>query len=245
MDDAFIDAILAEPRDTALRLVYADWLEERGDPRGEYLRLLTSLNDGSAPGSNSSSQLSELRSRLDPTWVALMEHGRFRPYLNRVRAGFANDGFSLSEGVTFQEQRFTLVANAIRLQKLPPMYFEEFFFFYECDEPHALTAMCPRAWAFALEHRDPNPPWLSYLVGQALLCYVVALCSHAAPDVVEEIQSGFPRWYFAQGGTTPLLYDSSKQELYSFQRRRWLGANLWSAMKDSINQRLRIVQHSS
>jgi uncharacterized protein (TIGR02996 family) len=39
MDDAgFLQAILAAPEDTALRLVYADWLEERGDPRGEYLR---------------------------------------------------------------------------------------------------------------------------------------------------------------------------------------------------------------
>jgi uncharacterized protein (TIGR02996 family) len=39
MDDAgFLRAILAAPDDAALRLVYADWLDERGDPRGEYLR---------------------------------------------------------------------------------------------------------------------------------------------------------------------------------------------------------------
>jgi uncharacterized protein (TIGR02996 family) len=39
MDDAnFLRALLAAPEDDALRLVYADWLEERGDPRGEYLR---------------------------------------------------------------------------------------------------------------------------------------------------------------------------------------------------------------
>src|SRR5262245_11949759 len=38
-DDAgFLQAVLAAPEDEALRLVYADWLEERGDPRGEYLR---------------------------------------------------------------------------------------------------------------------------------------------------------------------------------------------------------------
>lgn len=36
--DAFIDAIIASPADEALRLVYADWLDERGDPRGRYLR---------------------------------------------------------------------------------------------------------------------------------------------------------------------------------------------------------------
>src|SRR5947199_1700743 len=37
-DEGYIQAILADPEDDALRLVYADWLEERGDPRGEYLR---------------------------------------------------------------------------------------------------------------------------------------------------------------------------------------------------------------
>src|SRR5271165_2283694 len=33
----------ANPEDTALRLVFADWLEERGDPRGELVRLLHTL----------------------------------------------------------------------------------------------------------------------------------------------------------------------------------------------------------
>ena len=38
-DEAFIRAIVAAPGDDAPRLVYADWLDERGDPRGSYLRL--------------------------------------------------------------------------------------------------------------------------------------------------------------------------------------------------------------
>jgi uncharacterized protein (TIGR02996 family) len=37
-DAGFLQAMIAAPEDDALRLVYADWLEERGDPRGEYLR---------------------------------------------------------------------------------------------------------------------------------------------------------------------------------------------------------------
>jgi uncharacterized protein (TIGR02996 family) len=40
--DAFIRALIANPGDPAVRLVYADWLEERGDRdsslRAEYLR---------------------------------------------------------------------------------------------------------------------------------------------------------------------------------------------------------------
>ena len=38
-DEAFLAAILASPGDEAPELVYADWLEERGDTRGLALRL--------------------------------------------------------------------------------------------------------------------------------------------------------------------------------------------------------------
>jgi carbon storage regulator len=36
---AFVRAVVEEPADDGLRLIFADWLEERGDPLGEYLRL--------------------------------------------------------------------------------------------------------------------------------------------------------------------------------------------------------------
>lgn len=39
----FLAAIVAHPHDWAPRLVFADWLEERGDPRGEMIRLLEEL----------------------------------------------------------------------------------------------------------------------------------------------------------------------------------------------------------
>jgi uncharacterized protein (TIGR02996 family) len=35
-NDALLQAVLASPDDDTPRLVYADWLEERGDPRGEF-----------------------------------------------------------------------------------------------------------------------------------------------------------------------------------------------------------------
>ena len=38
-DEAFVCAIQEDRDDAARRLVYADWLEERNDPRNEYLRL--------------------------------------------------------------------------------------------------------------------------------------------------------------------------------------------------------------
>lgn len=39
-DEAFVEAICAAPADDVARLVYADWLEERGDSRGNYLRVV-------------------------------------------------------------------------------------------------------------------------------------------------------------------------------------------------------------
>lgn len=40
---SFLQAMLEHPDDASLRLVFTDWLEERGDPRGELLRLLHTL----------------------------------------------------------------------------------------------------------------------------------------------------------------------------------------------------------
>jgi uncharacterized protein (TIGR02996 family) len=42
-DEGFLEAILADPADEAVRLIYADWLEERGDPRGEFIRVQCEL----------------------------------------------------------------------------------------------------------------------------------------------------------------------------------------------------------
>jgi uncharacterized protein (TIGR02996 family) len=42
--DAFLRTVLDHPNDDSPRLVYADWLEEQGDPRGEFIRLQIELN---------------------------------------------------------------------------------------------------------------------------------------------------------------------------------------------------------
>lgn len=43
--DAFFKEILANPADREVRLVFADWLEENGDPRGELIRLQIQLEE--------------------------------------------------------------------------------------------------------------------------------------------------------------------------------------------------------
>jgi len=42
-ESAFLEALQQHPEDNALRLVFADWLDERGDMRGELIRLLHTL----------------------------------------------------------------------------------------------------------------------------------------------------------------------------------------------------------
>lgn len=46
-ESQFFEEIIANPHDDIPRLVYADWLEERGDPRGEFIRLQIELADAS------------------------------------------------------------------------------------------------------------------------------------------------------------------------------------------------------
>jgi uncharacterized protein (TIGR02996 family) len=41
--ETFLQAIIASPDDESLRLIYADWLDERGDPRGEFIRVQCQL----------------------------------------------------------------------------------------------------------------------------------------------------------------------------------------------------------
>src|SRR5947209_4054416 len=42
-EEAFLRAVLENPDDDAPRLIFADWLEERGDPRGPFIRLQCAL----------------------------------------------------------------------------------------------------------------------------------------------------------------------------------------------------------
>jgi uncharacterized protein (TIGR02996 family) len=64
-DEGFIRAIVDSPGDEAPRLVYADWLEERGDPRAAYLRA-----EQEAVRTGDSSKMQQLAPGLDPVWVA-------------------------------------------------------------------------------------------------------------------------------------------------------------------------------
>ena len=79
MDDeaAFVDALRAAPGDALARLVYADWLDERGDPRAEFLRLSCRVADDLR-------RLADLRAGLPADWAAAAD--AFTPNLVVLRA---------------------------------------------------------------------------------------------------------------------------------------------------------------
>ncbi len=66
-DAPFLRAILANPDDRLTRLVYADWLDDRADPRAEYLRLAVRA----AEQPELRARMLELQPHLPYWWVAI------------------------------------------------------------------------------------------------------------------------------------------------------------------------------
>lgn len=78
-DEDFIAQIQSDAHDDSARLVYADWLEEQGDVRAEYLRLeceLAGLTFRDALWKELYPRVSELREKMPKAWLA--EIGRSR-----------------------------------------------------------------------------------------------------------------------------------------------------------------------
>jgi uncharacterized protein (TIGR02996 family) len=65
-EEALLRAIDASPADQLPRLVYADWLDDRGDPRAEFVRLACQQVAAAR-------RLAELRAALPPGWVDRVE----------------------------------------------------------------------------------------------------------------------------------------------------------------------------
>ena len=64
----FLQEIRRNPGDISAKLIYADWLEEQGDLRGDFLRLHCRRDD-SDPSSESRQRYQELREKMDQEWV--------------------------------------------------------------------------------------------------------------------------------------------------------------------------------
>src|SRR5947209_7796813 len=75
-EDALVRAIFDDPGDTIARAAYADWLQERGDLRGEFLRLLLDLEglpNGDRRVAETGARVTALRQVIDRRWAALFD----------------------------------------------------------------------------------------------------------------------------------------------------------------------------
>jgi uncharacterized protein (TIGR02996 family) len=76
-DSGFLAQLMAEPGDDATRLVYADWLDEQGDPvaiaKAEFLRLTVVLvASPGKEGEEKRKRLQQLAAELDTDWLAVV-----------------------------------------------------------------------------------------------------------------------------------------------------------------------------
>jgi uncharacterized protein (TIGR02996 family) len=113
--DGFLQAILDDPDDDTHRLVYADWLDEHGDPaRAEFIRVQVELNRGPARSREElaarralAAREEELLERFGEEWEApLQEFVRERVF----RRGFVED--VVIEAGAFVENAEVLFRNA-------------------------------------------------------------------------------------------------------------------------------------
>lgn len=65
----FLDALGEDPNDKAARMAYADWLQERNDPRGELLSLECEQEELQKRLCFLQARLRELRQSIDPDWI--------------------------------------------------------------------------------------------------------------------------------------------------------------------------------
>lgn len=118
----FMPAIHADPDDDVPRLIYADWLEDRGDPRGEFIRVQCELADRRTPyfrREELEQRERELLARHEAEWAAPL-----RGWVNhwKFRRGFP-DEILLTEWafLTHADTLYRLVpATALRLQFAGP-----------------------------------------------------------------------------------------------------------------------------
>ncbi|HJZ54644.1 MAG TPA: TIGR02996 domain-containing protein, partial [Gemmataceae bacterium] len=83
-ESAFLRAIREEPTEETNWLVYADWLDERGDPRAEVLRIfgVIGLIQNLEFYPELKARLEALRPSIDPQWldqIARLRELQFRP----------------------------------------------------------------------------------------------------------------------------------------------------------------------
>jgi uncharacterized protein (TIGR02996 family) len=87
-EDGFLNVLRADPNDEATRLVYADWLDERGDPRAAFIRLeseYVSLSEEDVRLAEMKDRLFQMAALLSEEWLRVVS----RPAIELCELRFA------------------------------------------------------------------------------------------------------------------------------------------------------------
>jgi uncharacterized protein (TIGR02996 family) len=89
---SFLQAIAASPEDRAVRLVYADWLEDRDDPRAELIRIEEEMRTLPVVGDRYwrlKPRRNQLQITCGRTWLEAMGYvGNYEPLFRSIPAGW-------------------------------------------------------------------------------------------------------------------------------------------------------------
>jgi uncharacterized protein (TIGR02996 family) len=72
-EQAFLSAIMANPDDHTTKLVYADWLDERDDPRAEIVRLKVQVATPHENTLEARERLTELEKTTPAKWLVMLD----------------------------------------------------------------------------------------------------------------------------------------------------------------------------
>lgn len=139
-EQAVVEQIVANPFEEELRLIYADWLEDQGDVRADYVRLQSDM-DALPVYSDQYQQLkakrNQIRKSLDQEWLEWLGYGRrHRPMFQTLpekrehrwmllEQFLENWGFQQGEDLSYSDEEVDEAER--RLQVKLPLALREFY----------------------------------------------------------------------------------------------------------------------
>jgi uncharacterized protein (TIGR02996 family) len=179
-EQGFLDEIARNPRDNTPRLVYADWLEERGDPRAEYLRAeieLAAMKPRTRKAAGPTRRLMAARAKVDPGWLARLEQP---DVLRAVPVPFP----AYWVGTELGEYRPVAGTYGLaRYRTLPPLPVERFTGDFRWLDPEAKAGKAPAAMEAGLERLAQRAARLGLTLPAAFVTFF------SAPGLKKRIRS--------------------------------------------------------
>lgn len=209
-DEPFIRALLAAPDDQTTRLVYADWLDDRGDPRAEYLRLqarVAELPPGSDERHAAREQLTALQNGFPSWWLAAVGFRAVGQASDRGRIAEAAELLGRPVESTVDGHRVAIEAAAVSgltgavaiLESRSTWNDDDIKYYFQ------LNARDERETSCELQMYDPDfpcgPEFLEWYGDAAILIYrgrqlrlSVCRLGFDGPPVNAELARGYCQW---------------------------------------------------